>query len=212
MHLEPVALDDPHVPAHNIERDEINNLRLDVDKRMLLPNSPGLGALLRWDGDNWVPSKMRLFEGEGSPEGVVSAPPGSRYVDTTAASGSSEWWKQGGEGTEGWATLNSGTGWQNITLGPGFSYTPDNPGQVSSLNGVTYFRGAVRRTAGSGIALGSIPEDLAPRTFLSSSVRAGNDEGMLYAISPSGALTISSLLTNNVDVYLGAATGTPYRR
>jgi hypothetical protein len=212
MSLDPVAQGDPHVPAHNAEREAINDLTEAMPSKIDKPNSPPLGSLLRWNGDDWVPSNMRLFEGVGSPEGVVAAPPGSRYVDTDASSGVSEWWKQGGESNTGWATLNAGTPWTNINLGAGYAHAAGNLGQYSSLNGVTYFRGAVRRTSGSGTAVGSISGTLAPLTTLQSSVRVGSTEGVLFSIAPSGALAISSSVASNQDIYLQTIAGTPYRR
>ena len=212
MPLEPVALNDPHVPAHNEERDEINALRVDVDKKIDAPAlGLGIGAMLRWDGDNWVPSKMRLFEGEGSPEGVVAAPVGSRYVDSLATGGNAEWFKISGEGNTGWNPLNSGIAWTNITPGSGFAHVSGNPGQMSMLNGVVFMRGAMRRTSGTGTTVGTYPGGMVPEKSLITAVRVGSTEGVLFNINSNGTLTISSAVTNNSDIQLSSISGVPYR-
>lgn len=212
MPLDPVAQGDPHVPVHNEERDAINALRVDVDKKI---NSPalglGLGAMLRWDGDNWVPSKTRLFEGTGSPEGVIAAPVGSRYVDATAAGGNAEWFKMSGEGNTGWNPLNTGIGWTNISPGPGFVHAVDNPGQMSMLNGVVFMRGALRRTSGSGGNVGSYPIEMAPEKTLLSSARVGSTEGVLFNIQTNGSLSVSPSVASNQDIHLTSISGVPYR-
>lgn len=53
---------------------------------------------------------IRKFSGTGSPEGVVSAPPGSTYIQTDGASGSEIWDKATGTGNTGWRVRGSGTG------------------------------------------------------------------------------------------------------
>lgn len=118
MPLEHKSTNDPHVAAHNEERDAINALELEVEARIEKPTTPHTGELLRFDGSNWVPSLTRLFEGTGSPNGVVAAPIGSRYVDTEADSGAIEWIKDSGLPTDntGWIlSAYADTGWRNIS-------------------------------------------------------------------------------------------------
>lgn len=105
MSLDPVALDDPHVPAHNAERDAINALQEELATKIDLPPGLATGDLLVWDGTKIVSTETRFFEGQGGPNGVVAAPVGSRYVDKLATQGAVEWVKNaGGEGNTGWAT------------------------------------------------------------------------------------------------------------
>lgn len=113
MPLDPVASGDPHVPAHNEERDAINALEIDVSRRIPLPSGASTGDLLRWDGTAWVTTETRFFEGNGSPNGKVAAPVGSRYVDKQATGGAVEWVKNsGGTGNTGWA---SAVGFYNLS-------------------------------------------------------------------------------------------------
>jgi hypothetical protein len=116
MPLDDVSTGDPHVPAHNEERDAINLLQTQMAGKVTAPPNPKVGDMLRWDGDTWELSEIRFFEGVGSPEGVVAAPIGSRYRDTAGTNGAVEWVKRTGIATDntGWFLLAGDTGWINI--------------------------------------------------------------------------------------------------
>ncbi len=53
--------------------------------------------------------------GTGFPNGVVSAPVGSIYIDTAVTNGASSWIKKSGTGNTGWQVLEGDTGWRDIT-------------------------------------------------------------------------------------------------
>lgn len=117
MTLPNVSSGQPHVAAHNAERAAINALEQEVDTKISLPSNPNVGSLLRFDGTQWVKSATRLFEGNGSPEGVVAAPIGSRYVQLDAAGGALEYIKKTGADTSntGWVlSAFADTGWRNV--------------------------------------------------------------------------------------------------
>lgn len=116
MPLEDVSTNDPHVAAHNLERDTINALEQSVAGKITKPANPAVGDVLRWTGTAWGVSAIRLFEGVGSPQGVVAAPTGSRYRDTAATNGAVEWVKVSGTPTDntGWLLVAGDTGWINI--------------------------------------------------------------------------------------------------
>lgn len=118
MPLIPVSTGDPHVAAHNEEREAINALEEEFPTKLDKPPVPRVGDLLRFDGIAWTTSQTRLFEGDGQPEGVVAAPIGSRYVDVTAAEGAVEWLKIRGvddNDNTGWQLLLADTGLRNIS-------------------------------------------------------------------------------------------------
>ena len=116
MSLDPVAQGDPHVPAHNEEREAINNLQTALESKITLPAGAATGDLLRWDGVEWVTTETRFFEGNGRPDGVFAAPVGSRYIDKTAQQGAVEWVKRtGGDSNTGWLCLAGDTGLRNIS-------------------------------------------------------------------------------------------------
>lgn len=56
----------------------------------------------------------RLLQGTGFPNGVVSAPVGTIYIDTAVTNGVSSWIKKSGNGNTGWVVLEGDTGWRNI--------------------------------------------------------------------------------------------------
>jgi len=53
--------------------------------------------------------------GTGFPEGVTTAPVGSRYIDTAATNGAIEWIKASGTGSTGWKVVYGDTGVRNLT-------------------------------------------------------------------------------------------------
>ena len=57
---------------------------------------------------------VRYLKGTGFPEGVISAPVGSTYIDTAITNGASSWIKKSGTGNTGWQVLEGDTGWRNI--------------------------------------------------------------------------------------------------
>ncbi len=52
--------------------------------------------------------------GTGSPEGVVTAPVGSTYIDTAATTGAIRWIKASGTGNTGWVVADGDTGWRDV--------------------------------------------------------------------------------------------------
>lgn len=61
--------------------------------------------------------------GTGSPEGVVAAPVGTSYVDTTATAGAVRWIKASGTDTTGWRVDWGDTGWRNLPFPADSPYT-----------------------------------------------------------------------------------------
>ena len=64
--------------------------------------------------------------GTGFPNGVVSAPVGSIYIDTAVTNGASSWIKKSGTGNTGWWILEGNTGWRR-----------NDPANSWFLNGAT---------------------------------------------------------------------------
>ncbi len=117
MPLNPVSSGDPHVAAHNEERDAINTLENTVPTLMPKPAVPQVGDLLRYDGTQWVSSVSRLFEGNGQPEGLVAAPVGSTYIQLDGTTGAVRWLKTAGideNDNTGWTLEIGDTKWRNI--------------------------------------------------------------------------------------------------
>lgn len=116
MSLDPVVAGDPHVPAHNEERDAINALQQGLDTKITLPAGAATGDLLRWSGVEWETTETRFLEGNGRPDGQVAAPVGSRYIDKIGAQGAVEWVKRAGGSTNvGWICIAGDTGVRDIS-------------------------------------------------------------------------------------------------
>lgn len=48
---------------------------------------------------------ISIVSGSGSPSGVVSAPPGSLYINSAGGAGATFWVKQTGTGNSGWSAV-----------------------------------------------------------------------------------------------------------
>ena len=57
----------------------------------------------------------RELYGTGSPEGVVTATPGTYYTDTAGTNGAWRWLKMSGSDNTGWAVTVGDTGWRSVT-------------------------------------------------------------------------------------------------
>lgn len=56
------------------------------------------------------------IHGTGMPNGKVTAPVGTTYVDTAATNGALKWIKRTGTGNQGWEVLTGDTGWRTLTI------------------------------------------------------------------------------------------------
>lgn len=56
------------------------------------------------------------IHGQGMPNGKVSAPVGTTYVDTVATNGALKWIKRSGTDSQGWEVLTGDTGWRTLPI------------------------------------------------------------------------------------------------
>lgn len=56
------------------------------------------------------------IHGTGFPNGKVTAPVGTTYVDTNVTSGALKWIKRKGNDSQGWEVLTGDTGWRNLNI------------------------------------------------------------------------------------------------
>lgn len=63
-----------------------------------------------------APANQYEIHGVGMPNGRVSAPVGTTYVDTAVTNGALKWIKRSGDGSQGWEVLTGDTGWRNLTI------------------------------------------------------------------------------------------------
>ncbi|MGP6170634.1 hypothetical protein ACTU6V_05435 [Microbacterium sp. A204] len=82
-----------------------------VDVAIATANIPGQVAIAL------AAQSGKIVQGAGSPLGVVTAAPGTLYVDTASTLGASVWRKASGTGTSGWVILYGDTAWRELVLG-----------------------------------------------------------------------------------------------
>ena len=65
-----------------------------------------------------TPGQVNEYEihGTGMPNGKVTAPVGTTYVDTAVTSGALKWIKRQGSGNQGWEILTGDTGWRTLNI------------------------------------------------------------------------------------------------
>lgn len=56
------------------------------------------------------------IHGQGMPNGKVTAPVGTTYVDTAVTNGALKWIKRSGSGNQGWEVLTGDTGWRTLNI------------------------------------------------------------------------------------------------
>ena len=56
------------------------------------------------------------IHGTGFPNGKITAPVGTTYVDTAVTNGALKWIKRRGNDAQGWEVLTGDTGWRNLTI------------------------------------------------------------------------------------------------
>lgn len=81
------------------------------------------------------------IRGTGSPETVVTASPGMKYIDTAATNGAVEWLKVTGVAATGWKVVYGDTGWRNVTTlinTVGFAATGVHIRRVNEAVNVTF--------------------------------------------------------------------------
>lgn len=91
-------------------------------KKIEVPTIDSVNTLLRTQGEQLV--KINALEakagyeihGTGMPNGQVSAPIGTTYVDMNVTNGALKWIKRTGTGNTGWQVLTGDTGWRTLPL------------------------------------------------------------------------------------------------
>ena len=95
------------------------------------------------------------YSGTGSPEGVVTAPVGSRYADEAATNGAILWVKATGTGSTGWKVAYADTGTRRV-VAPGDIVGMPNMEIYARRIGAEITIEMVEKVAG-GTASGTIP-------------------------------------------------------
>ena len=82
---------------------------------LILSDGGGNVTLPTTTGQNNQANQYEIH-GQGMPNGRVSAPVGTTYVDTNATNGALKWIKRSGTDSQGWEVLTGDTGWRTLPI------------------------------------------------------------------------------------------------
>ena len=102
-----------------------NRPQIDVSefaKKSEVPSTESVANLTQKFGEQ--ANKIQVLEtkagyeihGTGMPNGRVTAPIGTTYVDTAVTNGALKWIKESGDGNTGWRVLIGDTGWRKLNI------------------------------------------------------------------------------------------------
>jgi hypothetical protein len=83
------------------------------------------------------------IHGTGMPNGKVTAPVGTTYVDTAVTNGALKWIKRIGNDNKGWDVLSGDTGWRRLSISSGYNQSSLHVRRVNNI--VTYKFGGLQR-------------------------------------------------------------------
>ena len=83
---------------------------------LILSDGGGSVVLPTSTGSNTGQVNEYEIHGTGMPNGKVTAPVGTTYVDTAVTSGALKWIKRQGSGNQGWEVLTGDTGWRTLNI------------------------------------------------------------------------------------------------
>ena len=85
---------------------------------LILSDGGGSVNLPTQPATNTPAGQVNQYEihGTGMPNGKVTAPVGTTYVDTAVTNGALKWIKRSGTGNQGWEVLTGDTGWRTLNI------------------------------------------------------------------------------------------------
>lgn len=137
-------------------------------------------------GSSWM--NLTPIYSVGFPNGVVSAPVGSTYIDKNATNGAIEWVKATGTGNTGWVVSVGDTGWRNVTS--------------SLINGWSASSVLIRRT-GSDVSLrvdAASATNMTATSFLAS-ITGFNVSSFAFPLSANSERQFLTTATNPAAVW-----------
>lgn len=113
--------------------------------------------------------------GVGFPNGVVSAPIGSVYIDTAVTNGASSWIKKSGTGNTGWQVLEGDTGWRQGMLINGWvgTFRLRRVGSTVAIQ-MDYVR------SGTDVVMATLPTGFSPVGRLKFAATVGGTTQMIF--------------------------------
>ena len=85
------------------------------------------------------------IHGTGMPNGKVTAPVGTTYIDTNVTNGALKWIKRKGDNNQGWEVLYGDTGWKKFGFSSGYQQSSLHVRRINNI--VTYKFGGLRNDA-----------------------------------------------------------------
>ena len=76
------------------------------------------------------------IHGTGMPNGKVTAPVGTTYIDTNVTNGALKWIKRKGDNNQGWEVLTGDTGWKRLSISSGYQQSTLRVRRINNV--VTY--------------------------------------------------------------------------
>lgn len=104
------------------------------------------------------------IHGTGMPNGKITAPVGTTYVDTAVTNGALKWIKRKGDNNQGWEVLYGDTGWKRLSISSGYNQSTLRVRRINNtvtykLDGLSQDRFGIVRRGGPGyLAHASDPE------------------------------------------------------
>lgn len=160
---------------------------------------------------NATPSNQYEIHGTGFPNGKVTAPVGTTYVDTAVTNGALKWIKRRGTDNQGWEVLMGDTGWRNLNIVSklGSSYLKvrrKNDTVTYQFGGLSWGWFGVIRRGGAGyqvqgsdrerncyiLGLGGVPQGFRSEASLIGGIY--NDKGIPYGTWYLGGAGDSNML------------------
>lgn len=139
---------------------------------------------------------VRYLTGTGFPEGSVTAPVGSIYIDKAITNGASSWIKKSGTGNTGWQVLEGDTGERNITPGTLPTGIASSSLRIQRKDGIVFLwmTSSEFTSTSEIIYLAELPSGFKPRqgAVLSDNIGPGT--------SRSGGVSVSNNTTNGLRV------------
>ncbi|WP_048782965.1 hypothetical protein [Streptococcus sp. 263_SSPC] len=76
------------------------------------------------------------IHGTGMPNGKVTAPVGTTYIDTNVTNGALKWIKRKGDNNQGWEVMYGDTGWKRLSISSGYQQSTLRVRRINNV--VTY--------------------------------------------------------------------------
>lgn len=95
------------------------------------------------------------IRGTGFPNGKITAPVGTTYVDTAVTNGALKWMKRKGDNNQGWEVLTGDTGWKRLSISSGYNQSNLRVRRINNtitykLDGLSQDRFGIVRRGGPG--------------------------------------------------------------